>query len=89
MKLQKIIWCLSCGVGLNLSGSWIKLQKILIHVLSNFQYGSHVPTSVTVIRCTKNSHHILVLKDSSKIKVNVDTYNVMGILKMKKPILNS
>lgn len=39
MKLQKIIRCLSCSVRLNFPWSWIKLQKIQIHILPNFQNG--------------------------------------------------
>lgn len=60
---QKIIWSLSCSIRLNLSRGRVKLKKILLHVLPNLKNGSHIPTSVAVVWCTKYSYHILVLKD--------------------------
>lgn len=60
-RSQKIIRSLARSVWLNLSRCWIKLKEILLHVFPNFQYGSHIPTSVTVVRSAKDCHHILFL----------------------------
>ena len=37
------------------------LDKCVALAIINLQYGSHVPTSVTVVRCTKNGNHLLFL----------------------------
>ena len=37
------------------------LDKCVALAIINLQYGSHVPTSITVVRCTKNGNHLLFL----------------------------
>jgi hypothetical protein len=61
LKLQKVVGSFASGVRLNLARGWIKLKKVLLHVLSYFQYCCHVTTPVTVIRSTKNRYNILIL----------------------------
>jgi hypothetical protein len=61
LKLQKVVGSFASGVRLDLARGWIKLKKILLHVLSYFQYGCHVTATVTVVRGTKNCYNILIL----------------------------
>jgi len=37
------------------------LDKCVALAVINLQYGSHVPTSITVVRRTKNGNHLLFL----------------------------
>lgn len=60
-KLQKIVGRLASVVGLDLPWSWIKLKEVLVHVLPDLQYGSHVSTPIAIVRSTEYCHHILLL----------------------------
>jgi hypothetical protein len=74
-QLQNVIRGLASHVRLDLWRGWIKLEEVLIHVLSNFENCSHVTATITVIWCTEHCdnvlvlHHIINIRQSKLLKI--------------------
>jgi hypothetical protein len=69
--LQKVVWGLARHVRLNLPRSWVELEEVLIHVLTDFEDGSHVPTSVAVVWRAEHCHNILILHHTIQNKLKI------------------
>lgn len=74
-ELQKIIRGSACGIRLNLTRCRVKLKEILLHMLPNLKYCSHISTSIAVIWCTEHCHHIFVLHRFEINYFKIKTYN--------------
>lgn len=86
---QKIIWSLASSIRFNLPRGRVKLKEILLHILPNFQYCSHVTTPVTIVWSAKNGHHILFLQirveASNKYKLFGNYAVLVGVMRSSIP----
>lgn len=80
LKLQKVVGRFASSVWLNLARGWIKLKKVLLHVLSYLQYCRHVTTPITIIWGTKNCYNILILF----VKIRNKENNITKMRRKKK-----
>jgi hypothetical protein len=67
LTLQEVIRGSPGHVRFSSPWSRLKLDKCVSPAIINLQYGSHVPTSVTVVRCTENGNHLLFMSPVKSI----------------------
>lgn len=59
--LQEVFRCPPSHIGLSSPRSWLKLNECMSLAVINFQDGSHVSASITIVWCAEYSHNVLFL----------------------------